>query len=350
MKILAGMDLGSESVKYCVMDESGTLLKRGTMGWSEKRWKAWVEQWGVENLEVAFETGPEAHRAERRFRAWGVRTYPFHAGSYAVVCRSKRKTDKIDAGKIVRGLRGGYLPARVVLPDDETLCLRNLVSERQLHQKQLLQAYNRVHSLARQWGVGLPKYQGELAERWWHEVVECFEGGLGRMVQRIQCSALSSLQALEQLEEETAAQVEAAGLAEVQQRLQSVPGVGPVVSQALVAYLQEGARFSNGRQFASYVGLVPSVDQTGKQPAHLGHITREGPAVLRRLLVQAAHAALRGQQLNRTRWKQWYTRLEKRRGRKRAIVALARKLGVLCYALVRDGTRWEPDRLRRVSA
>lgn len=350
MKILAGMDLGSQSVKYRVMDESGRVLRQGTMGWCEKRWKAWVEQWGVENLEVAFETGPEAHRAERRFRAWGVRTYPFHAKSYSVVCRSKRKTDKIDAEKIVRGLRGGYLPARVELPDDETLLLRNLVSERQLHHKQLLQAYNRVHSLARQWGIGLPKYSGEAAERWWHEVVECFEGRLRRMVQRMQCSALSSLQALEQLEEEMPEQVEAAGLGEVQRRLQSVPGVGPVVSRALVAYLQHGARFSNGRKFACYLGMVPSVDQTGEQPARLGHITREGPAVLRRLLVQAAYAALRGHQLNRTEWKRWYIRLERRRGRKRAIVALARKLGVVCYAIVRDGSRWQPDQLRRVSA
>jgi transposase len=78
----------------------------------------------------------------------------------------------------------------------------------------------------------------------------------------------------------------------------------------------------------------------------LGHITKEGPPILRRLFIQAARASLRGKKMAGTQWKEWYEQLAKRRGKKIATVALARKIAEVCYAIVRDGTVWDPSRLR----
>ncbi len=347
MKMIAGMDLASESVYVSVMSEaSKQVLQRQTMSWEPARWKRWVEEYGAENLIVAFETGPEAYRAKALLDRLGVESYPFHAKSFGAIGRAKKKTDKIDSRKIARALRGGSLPRRVILPEPPMAKLRNLVTERVLLQKIQSQLRGRVRGMNRQWGAEAPPYDSEHPQQWWLQAAAGFAPEQRCQIERLQLVALAGLQAAEKLDEEIEAQVEVVGLAEQAARLRSLPGVGPVVSNALTAYLGDGMRFSTGRQFASYLGLVPSVDQTGKRAARLGHITKEGPPVLRWLFVLAANAAVGGYQLDRTRWSKWFERLARRRGRKIAIVALARKLAILSYAIVRDGTEWNPDRLR----
>ena len=116
MKIVAGLDLGSESISLWTMDQAGHRLGGGKTDWDEKVWKQWVKKYGAENLEVAFETGPEGYRADWMLKELGVKTYPFHAGHFGEISRSRKKTDKIDAEKICRALRGGALPRRVELP------------------------------------------------------------------------------------------------------------------------------------------------------------------------------------------------------------------------------------------
>jgi len=349
MKILAGMDLASESVEFYVMNEAGKRLKRGKMSWAPAKWKTFVNSFGAENLTVAFETGPEGYRAKRLLEPLGVAIYPFHAANFPAIWRSNRKTDRIDAEKICRGLYGHNLPERVELAEDEEAKLRNLVTERELHMKVLRQVHNRLTGLARQWGIVLSPYRKDSAPSWWEEAIEQFPKHLRAMAQRLWRTALSSLQALDELEEAVSEQVEQVGGQEIQRRLETAPGVGPVVATAILAYLGTGGRIRSGRRFAAYLGMVPSVEQTGKGKPKLGHITKQGPSVLRRLLVQAARSAIRGHQLDRTRWKPWFQKLAARRGGKIAIVALARKIGLLCYALVRDGTEWEGDRLRQTA-
>ena len=327
-------------------EASKKILQRGRMSWEPGRWKSWIEKYGAENLVVAFETGPEAHRAKALLDRWGVESYPFHAKSFGMIGRAKKKTDKIDSRKIVRALRGGALPRRVILPEPPMARLRNLLSERGLMQKIQSQLRGRVQGLNRQWGTSIPAYDSVHRERWWEEAVKGFSARHQRQMERLRLLALAGFQVQEELEEAIRAQVETLGMEAQAKRLQSLPGVGPVVAHALIAYLGDGIRFSSGRKFASYLGLVPSVEQTGKTPARLGHITKDGPPALRWLLVQAAQAAVRGHQLDRTRWALWFQRLSQRRGRKIAVVALARKLALVSYAIVRDGTEWDPDRLR----
>ncbi len=94
MKILAGMDLASESVEFCVMNEAGKQLKRGKMGWAPAKWKGFVEGYGAENLVVAFETGPEGYRAKRMLEPLGVEIYAFHAAKGAATVANKASLSK----------------------------------------------------------------------------------------------------------------------------------------------------------------------------------------------------------------------------------------------------------------
>jgi transposase len=122
-------------------------------------------------------------------------------------------------------------------------------------------------------------------------------------------------------------------------RLMSVPGVGPVTAIRFVAALDEISRFPTVAQVQSYLGLTPGENSSSDRQRRTG-ITKAGPPALRASLVQAAWAA------RRTRGKhpmlEWVVEVEKRRGKHVAIVALARKLSAILFALWRDGTLYNP--------
>jgi transposase len=126
---------------------------------------------------------------------------------------------------------------------------------------------------------------------------------------------------------------------EVCQRLMSVPGVGPITAVRFVATLDEPKRFADAHRVESYVGLVPSESSSsGRQ--RRGSITKAGNSAMRWLLVQAAWCLWRTQPHDPM--VQWARRIAERRGRSMAIVALARKLCGVMYAMWRDGARYSP--------
>jgi transposase len=138
---------------------------------------------------------------------------------------------------------------------------------------------------------------------------------------------------------ETDAALEAQATADpVTQRLMTAPGVGPVVAQTFQAVLDEPARFGGDAARASaFVGLVPREDSSAERQ-HRGHITKTGPAELRALLVQASWVIWRGRRAAGAALRTWAQMLAARRGRRIAIVALARRLTRILYAMWRDQT------------
>jgi transposase len=128
------------------------------------------------------------------------------------------------------------------------------------------------------------------------------------------------------------------------QRLQTVPSVGPVTAAAFVAALDDAGRFARGHQVEAYLGLVPREWSSGEGQRR-GRITKAGHRRVRSLLVQAAVSIRRVQHPSPTALREWAGRLAARRGRFIAVVALARRLAGILYALLRDGTRYEPTRV-----
>lgn len=339
-KYYVGMDLASDGAEFCVLGQRGAKKASGKMSWAPGRWKSLVKEYGAENLVVAFEAAPEAYRAQRLLEKWKVETYPFHAADFQTVAKSKRKTDRIDAERIARALRSDDLPRRVQLANQAEAALRNRVSEREFHRKVLQQAHNRIRGLARQHGVTLPRFSKDRAEEWWTQAPKRFAKNDQRSIERVAQTALAAYQALDELQEEVNAMMQEAGLSESANRLRTIPGFGPVISSAVAIYLGKDERFTNGRRFGAYLGLVPTVDSTGKQTTKLGHITKDGPSAIRRLLVQAAHSAVRSHAFIRSPLFYWFEKLRKKKGRKIAIVALARKLAIVAYAINRDQSEW----------
>jgi transposase len=127
---------------------------------------------------------------------------------------------------------------------------------------------------------------------------------------------------------------------------QSVPGVGPITALAYALTLERPERFTTSRQAAAFVGLVPKQRQSGRHDPQLG-ITKAGDRFLRRLLVQCAHCILsaRGQDSDLRRFGLRLAAQGGKRAKKRAVVAVARKLAVLLHHLWVSGELYEPLRL-----
>lgn len=135
---------------------------------------------------------------------------------------------------------------------------------------------------------------------------------------------------------------------EVVKRLTTVPGVGPVTATTYAATLDGAARFRDAKQVRSYLGLVPREHGSGEKQ-HRGRISKAGNSRARSLLVGAAWALLRRKTPKTQALHEWATRIAARRGKATAVVALARKLAGILFALWRDGTEFEPGR-RMVAA
>jgi len=128
-------------------------------------------------------------------------------------------------------------------------------------------------------------------------------------------------------------------------RVMTIDGVGPRTAEALVAAIDDPHRFDNARQVSAYFGLVPKQYQSGETDRN-GRISKRGPSLVRTLLVQAAWSAVR-----HSEWaKNVYERIsgKQKTRKKKAAIALARKIAVVAWALLRDETNWDPKVMDRV--
>jgi transposase len=153
---------------------------------------------------------------------------------------------------------------------------------------------------------------------------------------------LVSIEALTaQIDQADAELAELARANQTCQRLMTVPGVGPVTAMRFAATLDDVERFASARQLESYLGLVPGEHSSGERKRTTA-ITKAGSAKMRWVLVQACWVA--------RRWRpndpmvRWAQEIEKRRGKRIAIVALARKMAGILFAIWRDGSTYDPKR------
>ena len=121
----------------------------------------------------------------------------------------------------------------------------------------------------------------------------------------------------------------------------ALSGRGPLTATTYAVTLDGAARFRDAKQVRSYLGLVPREHSSGEKQ-HRGRISKAGNSRARSLLVEAAWALLRWKTPKTQGLHEWATRIAARRGRATAVVALARKLAGILFALWRDGTEFDP--------
>jgi transposase len=126
-------------------------------------------------------------------------------------------------------------------------------------------------------------------------------------------------------------------------RLQTIPGVGARTAEAILAILDDPGRFQNGKQVGAYIGLVPRQYQSG-QTNRQGRISGAGNPTLRTLLIEVSWIGLRYNSWMREVYER--VRAGSNARKKLAIVAVARRLLIRCWAMLRDETTWQPQNLK----
>lgn len=128
-------------------------------------------------------------------------------------------------------------------------------------------------------------------------------------------------------------------------RLTTLPGIGPITASAFVAALDVVSRFDRAGQVTSYLGLVPQEYSSGEKQRR-GRVVRSAHPHLQSLLVQAAWRVWRVSDPRTEHFRTWAQAIARRRGKKIAMVALARRLARTLFAMWRDQTDYQPERIR----
>lgn len=261
-----------------------------------------------------------------------------HALKLRLIAESRTKTDKVDARVIAELLRVNFFPA-IAIPPVEIRNARELLRGRLRLARNTTQLKNRIHGILTRAGVDYTKKEalGPAAEAY-------LEGlALPAAPKYVILAYLEMMRDQQRrivaMEKEIERQVHPNGAwTAIMDRLRTIPGVGYLSAMLLVLELWDIERFPDARHLASYVGMVPSVNQTGgKKPTRGGALTKQGNTHVRWVMVQDAWVAMRHDR----RYRGLFDHFARRQGRARAIIPVARYLLSEVYEVWRDGITYE---------
>lgn len=258
------------------------------------------------------------------------------ANTYAVrlIAESRCKNDKIDSRILMELVSRNYLPI-CYQPTEEERLLRERLRFRTKLMRSRTQYKNVAHALMDK------ENKGRAIATKKSRAVAYKRGDLHPDRQeRLQ----ESLEIIDYLDQLVAAQdKDLAAIAEkneAAQRLKTIPGVGNLLALLLLAELGDISRFRRAKNVGSYLGLVPRL-YASSDVSRMGRITKQGSGLVRRILVQDAWMAISRSPAFRNR----YNSILKRRGKRVAIVAIARMLAEVAYRVLRDKTEFKEELL-----
>jgi transposase len=336
MEHYAGIDVSLEQSSVCVVDVSGRIVREAKVASEPAALARFFKELGLPLSRLGLEAGPLSQWLHAGLTAAGfevvlLETRHVKAALSAMVV----KTDRKDARGIAQLLRmGWYRPVHCKAPPAQEV--RALLVARKQLQAKLRDVELSLRGLLRGFGLKVGEVsKGQFAAR----VEELVKGHA--MLERI---AAAMLQAREALQTEFG-KLHRAMLAIVRddavcRRLMTVPGVGALVAVTFTSAVDDPHRFASSKAVGAHFGLTPKKYQSGETDV-TGAISKVGDAMVRTALFEAAHILLT-RAVRFSSLKRWAMEVAKRRGMKRAKVALARKLAVVLHAMWRDGTefRW----------
>jgi transposase len=339
------MDLGDKTSRYCQLDEDGQVLQEGSISSTRKAMTQTFAKLG--RCRVAIEVGTHSPWMSRLLQSLGHEVIVANARQVKLISASSRKDDRVDAQTLARLARVDPQLLRPIQHRSERAQEHLMVIR---VRASLVEGRTALVNTAR----GLVKAMGERlpscdADSLGVERMELLPAGLQETLRPLLeevASMTEKIQALDQKVE----QIARSEYPETE-LLRQVSGVGPLIALTFVLTVEDRQRFQKSRDVGCYVGLRPKRSNSGESEPQL-RITKEGDVYLRKLLVQGAHCIL-GRRGPDTDLKRWGLKLCQRGGRnakKRAIVAVARKLAILLHRLWVTGEVYEPLRNSQAGA
>ena len=334
MEYYAGIDVSLEQSSVCVVDAKGQIVREAKVASEPEALVRFFGRVGVGVTRIGLEAGPlsqwlHAGLAEAGLEAVLLETRHVKAALSAMTI----KTDRKDARGIAQLLRMGWFrPVHRKSPDAQEV--RALLVGRKLLQSKLRDVELSIRGILRGFGLKV----GEVSKSRFAARIEELIAGHA-MLETVIGAMLMAREGLQaefmRLHKRMLAMVRADTVC---RRLMTVPGVGALVAVTFRSAVDDPARFGKSKAVGAHFGLTPKKYQSGETDV-TGGISKVGDAMVRTALYEAANAVL-SRPIRFSALKRWAMQVAKRRGLKRAKVALARKLAAVLHRMWVDGTEF----------
>jgi transposase len=339
-KVTAGLDLGDKYSYLCLIDqESGQVIEEGRLRTTPE---AFRRRFASEQpMRIAIESGTHSPWASRVLEGCGHEILVANARKLRLIYSNKRKTDEVDAENLARLAR---LDPKLLYPlkhrGEESQAHMAIIRSRQALVDCRTQLVNHVRGAVKSFGARLPKCPARsFHKRAPEHIPEALRPALGPILETI--GSLTERirdyeRKLEAVSEEHYPETKL---------LRQVEGIGTLTALTFVLTLEDPHRFERSRSVGAYLGLVPASDRSGERDPQK-RISKEGDEMLRKLLVSGAHYVLGpfGSDSDLRRHGEKIAARGGKNSKKRAVVAVARKLAVLLHSLWISGEVYEPLR------
>ncbi|MEW6201515.1 MAG: IS110 family transposase [bacterium] len=341
--VLVGVDVHTKSHVVAVK-VNGEIAQRRTLVPSREQWRCFLEQFPGCEVHVIYESGPHGYNLhdwlmEMNGQLEGTAVFVHIAPPANVpVQPGKRrvKTDRRDSVRLIQAFEMGSFED-VVVPDKGLRAQRELVRTRLRLKGEEKRLKNEIHGLVKYHGIEYPdKALRKWSEPWRRQLVanaKVVDGDVVMCV-RLQLKVLGEIQkAVVVIEKKIASLYRRGSRCEIAQRIGGHKGIGIHGAMVIATEVADFGAFRNSDAFASYTGLVPGESSSG-EVVRRGGITKEGNRRLRWIFVECAWAWVRYDREARER----FYRLSCRKGKRKAIVAMARRLAVAVYHRARSNS------------
>jgi transposase len=337
----AGLDIGDKYSYLCLIDtQSGEVMEEGRLRTTPE---ALRRRFASEQppMRIAIETGTHSPWVSRLLEECGHEVLVANARKTRLIYANKRKTDEIDAENLARLAR---LDPKLLYPlkhrGEDSQAHMALIRSRQALVGCRTQLVNHVRGAVKSFGGRLPKcparsFHNKAAEH----IPDALRPALGPILEQIGSLTQRIRDYERKLEEISNAHYPETQL------LRQVEGIGSLTALTFVLTLEDPYRFAKSRSVGAYLGLVPARDHSGDRDPQK-RISKEGDQMLRKLLVGSAHYILGpfGGDSDLRRHGEKIASRGAKNAKKRAVVAVARKLAVLLHSLWMSGELYEPLR------
>lgn len=337
--VTIGMDLGDRNSRYCILSSEGEILREGQVTTTKAEMIKTFSRLG--RARIAIEVGTHSPWVTRLLQSLGHEVIVANPRQVKLITESSRKDDRLDAQTLARLARIDPQLLRPIQHRSEKAQTALMVIR---VRAALISARTSLVNTAR----GLSKALGERLPKCDADQMGVPQGGsLPPSVQGVLEPLLKEVESLTEKIKDSDQKIEQIAREDYPETalLQQVGGVGPLIALTFVLTVEDKDRFQKSRDIGCYIGLRPRRSDSGQRQPQL-RITKEGDPYLRTMMVQGAHYIIsrRGPD---TDLKRWGLRLAERggkRAKKKAVVAVARKLSILLHRLWVTGEVYEPLR------
>ena len=337
-RMTAGLDIGDKYSHLCLIDtDSGEAIEEGRLRTTPEALKRRFAS--EQHLRIAIEAGTHSPWVSRLLEECGHEVLVANARKLRLIYANKRKTDEVDAENLARLAR---LDPKLLYPlkhrGEDSQAHMAIIRSRQALVDCRTQLVNHVRGAVKSFGHRLPKCPARsFHKRAPEHLPKALVPALGPILEQI--GSLTERirdydRKLEEISKESYPETEL---------LRQVEGIGPLTALTFVLTVEDPSRFAKSRSVGAYLGLVPATDRSGDRDPQK-RISKEGDEMLRKLLVGSAHYILGpfGKDSDLRRHGEKIASRGAKNAKKRAAVAVARKLSVLLHRLWVSGELYDP--------